>query len=56
MRQRRAESLRVIVDKWGALAALTGGAGGGAEVRAREGISVCTELDGRALPDSPRYQ
>ena len=22
----------------------------------REGISVCTELDGRALPVSPRYQ
>ena len=25
-------------------------------MRVREGISVCTELDGRALPVSPRYQ
>ena len=25
-------------------------------MRFREGISVCTELDGRALPVSPRYQ
>ena len=24
-------------------------------MRFREGISVCTELDGRALPVSPRY-
>lgn len=33
-----------------------GGCRRGAEMRFREGISVCTELDGRVLPVSPRYQ
>jgi len=32
-----------------------GGAGGGAEVRFREGISWGMQPDGRALPVSPRY-
>ena len=44
------------MDQGGAALALPGGAGGGAGVRFREGISVCIELDGRALPVSPRYQ
>ena len=44
-----------FVDKGGAGIALPGGARGGAEMRFRGGISVGTQLDGRALPVSPRY-
>ena len=45
-----------IVDEGGAGCAPPGGAGRGATVRTREGIWVGTQLSGRALPVSPRYQ
>lgn len=40
----------------GARLHIQGGAGGGADVLVREGMSVGTQPDGRALPVSPRYQ
>jgi len=49
------DNSKLFMDKWGAASAPRGSAGGGAALRFREGISVGTELDGRALPVSPRY-
>lgn len=48
--------LNVNVCVRGAGVALQGGAEGGARMGIREGISVCTQPGGRALPVSPRYQ